>query len=79
MPDVLNKIIGGCRAERLVGRGAIGAVYGGTQISLDRPVAIKILDLDSALGGTRVEHTAMWGAIDSFTKEAKSGFLGSLG
>jgi len=33
---------------RLLGRGGMGAVYSGTDLSLDRPVAIKVLALDIA-------------------------------
>jgi hypothetical protein len=33
---------------RLLGRGGMGAVYYGTDLSLDRPVAIKVLALDVA-------------------------------
>ncbi len=35
--------IGGCKLTKLLGRGGMGAVFLGTQISLDRPVAVKIL------------------------------------
>jgi uncharacterized RDD family membrane protein YckC len=34
--------------DRLLGRGGMGAVYHGTDLSLDRPVAIKVLALDIA-------------------------------
>src|ERR1700690_2564907 len=33
---------------RLLGRGGMGAVYYGTDLSLDRPVAIKVLAIDIA-------------------------------
>src|SRR5688500_11811624 len=33
------------RIERLIARGAMGQVYAGTELDVDRPVAIKILPL----------------------------------
>ena len=41
---------------RLLGRGGMGAVYYGTDLSLDRPVAIKVLALDVALDPEIVER-----------------------
>ena len=38
---VAGSVIGGLRLEELIGRGAMGEVYRGQQISLRRPVAVK--------------------------------------
>jgi formylglycine-generating enzyme required for sulfatase activity/tRNA A-37 threonylcarbamoyl transferase component Bud32 len=40
---LLGKVIGGCRIERLLGKGAMGAVYQARQIKLDRDVAVKVI------------------------------------
>jgi hypothetical protein len=42
-PEFGGKEIGGCRIERVLGKGAMGSVYLARQISLDRPVALKVL------------------------------------
>lgn len=39
----IGKTIGGCRLERLIGKGGMGAVYLARQLHLDREVAIKLL------------------------------------
>ncbi len=41
--DELNQHLVGYEVTELIGRGGMGAVYRGRQLSLDRPVAIKIL------------------------------------
>ncbi|MFN0080150.1 MAG: SUMF1/EgtB/PvdO family nonheme iron enzyme [Prosthecobacter sp.] len=48
--EELQKLLPQYEITMLLGRGGMGAVYKGTQISLDRPVAIKILsnDLETA-------------------------------
>jgi len=40
---LLGREMGGCRVEKLLGKGNMGAVYLGRQVSLDRPVALKVL------------------------------------
>jgi serine/threonine protein kinase/formylglycine-generating enzyme required for sulfatase activity len=42
-PEELQKLLPKYEITALLGRGGMGAVYKGTQIALDRPVAIKIL------------------------------------
>jgi WD40 repeat protein/predicted Ser/Thr protein kinase len=43
---LIGKLFGGCRIEKLIGRGGMGAVYLATQLNLDRPVAVKVLGAD---------------------------------
>ena len=43
---LLGKLFGGCRIERLIGKGGMGAVYLANQLNLDRPVAIKVIAPD---------------------------------
>lgn len=42
-PSELSELLGGYEVTSLIATGGMGAVYGATQISLDRPVAIKLL------------------------------------
>ncbi|MFQ5503418.1 MAG: protein kinase [Planctomycetota bacterium] len=40
---LLQKILGGCRLERLVGRGSMASVYQATKLNLDMTVAVKVI------------------------------------
>jgi predicted Ser/Thr protein kinase/ketosteroid isomerase-like protein len=39
----------GCRIEQVIGRGGMGVVYRGRDLTLDRPVAIKVISAERAL------------------------------
>src|SRR5688500_507538 len=41
------------RIEKLIARGAMGHVYAGTELDVDRPVAIKILSVRDTAGNDR--------------------------
>jgi serine/threonine-protein kinase len=60
---LVGSTLAGYRVERRLGRGGMGTVYRATQISLERPVALKILSRDLAEDGEFVER---------FLKEARS-------
>jgi serine/threonine protein kinase len=47
-PEELGRLLPQYRIESLIGRGGMGAVYKGTQVVLDRPVAIKLLPAEIA-------------------------------
>src|SRR5918992_5409332 len=51
------------RLDRLLGRGGMGAVYEGTHLDLERPVAIKLLLPD---------FTADVDALERFRREARA-------
>jgi Protein kinase domain len=40
--------LAGCRVEELVGRGGMGVIYRGTDLRLNRPVAIKLISAERA-------------------------------
>ncbi|MHC4600929.1 MAG: serine/threonine-protein kinase, partial [Planctomycetota bacterium] len=59
---VEGSTMGGCEIQELIGRGGMGAVYKALQLSLDRPVAVKILS-------EAVSHDAQY--IARFEREAQ--------
>ncbi|MCX7933829.1 MAG: protein kinase [Planctomycetota bacterium] len=62
--NLIGKTIGGCRIEKKLGQGGMGAVYLAKHLALDIPVAIKILPPQFA--------EANPGAIERFIREARA-------
>ena len=60
---VPGQTLGGCRVERLIGRGGMGEVYLAEHLQLQRPVALKVLPA----GSVRPE------VVDRFLLEARAG------
>ena len=59
--DLTGTTVGDFQVERLLGRGGMGEVYLATQLSLNRPVALKVL---------RPEVMSKPGYQERFTSEA---------
>jgi pSer/pThr/pTyr-binding forkhead associated (FHA) protein len=60
---LLGTVVGGCRIEGLLGRDDISSIYRATQISMERPVALKILS--PAMNGDRRSRERFIGAARS--------------
>ncbi|MHC5040305.1 MAG: protein kinase domain-containing protein, partial [Planctomycetota bacterium] len=63
MEDFIGKEIGGCKIESKLGQGGMGAVYKGTQLSLGREVAVKVIS---------EAYMANEQAVARFEREARS-------
>ncbi|MCZ6601926.1 MAG: serine/threonine protein kinase [Planctomycetota bacterium] len=64
--EIIGRVLGGCKLERKIGEGGMGAVYQATQEYLGRQVAVKILP-------EYYVHQA--GFVDRFLRESRSAAL----
>ena len=54
--DLSGKILGGCKLIHVVGKGGMATVYRGVQLSVERPVAVKVLAPELARDPRTVER-----------------------
>ena len=59
-PFAAGRIIGDFIVQRKLGAGSIGSVYFAHQISLDRPVALKVLSKELTLHGNNTNEVLAW-------------------
>ena len=82
---LLGMVVGGCRIEGLIGRDDISSVYRATQISMERPVALKILSpamtgdprskdrfISAARAGGRLNHPNIVRVYDAGEEKGRS-------
>jgi len=62
-PSLVGQKLGDYEVIELLGRGGMGAVYKARQLSLDRPVALKVLDVAISADASFIER---------FTREARA-------
>jgi pSer/pThr/pTyr-binding forkhead associated (FHA) protein len=60
---LLGTVVGGCRIEALLGRDDVSSIYRATQISMERPAALKILS--PAMNSDRLSRERFIGAARS--------------
>jgi serine/threonine protein kinase len=88
MQVAAGSMVAGYRIEALIGKGGMGTVYRATQVSLDRPVALKLLDrnrvhdpaavsaiIQEARAAARVHHAHLIAVHDTI-EDATTGAAG---